>query len=69
MYCLVMFGLKVILKTCQKTDVTNEYVDKVIVGDYGEQIMKYCLKNGCNLLKHGMIDFQDEQPEVLYAIP
>ena len=50
MYCLVMFGLKVILKTCQKTDVTNEYVDKVIVGDYGEQIMKYCLKVGYKIL-------------------
>ena len=43
MYCMVMFGLKIILKQCQKTDVTDAYVAKVIVGDYGEKIMKYCL--------------------------
>ena len=60
-----MFALKVILKTCQITDVTNEYVDKVIVGDYGEQIMKYCLKVGFNHLKDSMVDFQYEHPDVL----
>ena len=64
-----MFALKVILKTCQKTDVTNEYVNKVIVGSYGEQIMKYCLKVGFNLLKDGMVNFEDEQPDILSNNP
>ena len=64
-----MFALKVILKTCQKTDVTNEYVNKVIVGSYGEQIMKYCLKVCFNLLKDDMVNFEDEQLDILSNNP
>ena len=69
LYCLVLFGLKIILKTCQKTDVGYEYVEKVIVGDYGEQIMKYCLKVAYNLLKDGIEEFKENQPDILSANP
>ena len=64
-----MFGLKVILKNCQKTDVTCDYVDKVIVGDYGQKIMKYCLKVGYNILKYDKCDVEDENPDILSDTP
>ena len=64
-----MFGLKVILKICQKTDVTCDYVEKVIVGDYGQKIMKYCLKVGYNILKYGISDLEDEHPDILSDTP
>ena len=69
MYCMVMFGLKIILKQCQKTDVTDAYVGKVIVGDYGEKIMKYCLNVGYNLLKYGTSTTEDEHPDILAEFP
>ena len=69
LYCLVMFGLKIILKNCQRTNISCDYVEKVIVGDYGEQIMKYCLKVAYNLLKDGNESFKDEQPDILSDNP
>ena len=69
LYCLVMFGLKIILKNCQRTNISCDYVEKVIVGDYGEQIMKYCLKVAYNLLKDGNESLKDEQPGILSDNP
>ena len=58
-----------ILKICQKTDVTCDYVEKVIVGDYRQKIMKYCLKVGYNILEYGISDLEDEHPDILSDTP
>ena len=42
---------------------------KVIVGDYGEKIMKYCLNVGYNLLKYGTSTIEDEHPDILAEFP
>ena len=41
-YMVVMFGLKIILKQAQKSDVCNDFVKKVFLDDsynYGEKVM------------------------------
>ena len=48
----------------QKPDVGNEYVEKVIVGEYGEQVMTYCLKVAYNLLKDGKEAFEEKQLDI-----
>jgi len=65
MYCVVMYGLKIILKVCQKTDVTSEWVQSVMVGDMGEKTMQYCLKVSHSLLLDNELPFEDDQPDIL----
>ena len=45
-YCVVMFGVKIISQQCQKTTVTSEYVENVITGEdgAGEKTMQFCLQ-------------------------
>ena len=69
MYCMVMFGLKNILKICQKTDVTNDFVQKVIAGEYGKNIMIYCLDIEYKLLYDGSCSFDDENTDIIANNP
>ena len=69
MYCMVMFGIKNILKIYQKTDVTNDFVQKVIVGEYGKNIMIYCLDIEYKLLYDGSCSFDDEHPDIIANNP
>ena len=45
LYCVVMFSLKILLKQCQKTDVSSNFVNESIVckNNAGQKTMKLCL--------------------------
>ena len=66
---MVMFGLKNILKICQKTDVTNDFVQKVIAGEYGKNIKIYCLDIEYILLYDGSCSFDDEHTDIIANNP
>ena len=46
LYCIVMFAMKIMLKQCQKTTVSSDYVSNVItaVDGTGLKTMKFCLQ-------------------------
>ena len=60
-----MYGYKIILKVCQRTDVTNEYIQTVLIGDFGEKAMRYCVNLGRCLLKKENFPKEDPQPDIL----
>jgi len=67
-YMIVMFGLKVILKMVQKTDISPEYVNAVFMDEtkcYGEKLMLACLDIAVQEVSLGYHELEADIPDVL----
>ena len=68
LYSLVMFCLKIILKRAQSTDISHDFVHKVIIDpdfDYGKKLMTQCLNVIVQYLSLGYYEVLDEMPDIL----
>lgn len=60
--CLVMFSFKIILRNVQRMDITPEYVNKVIVQEYGKEAMKLASQVAMDLYRNNEIDYLESKP-------
>ena len=60
LYCLVMFGFKIILKMAQKVDVSYQFLRKFIFHledkQYGKELMIICLNVGLEIVENDTHD-------------